>query len=69
MSEAWHQHLNNLTWWEQIDRFFNPSKYSCTTGWVNDSLWHMCLIGFGIAIVIGLILFVWYRPDREAPDE
>lgn len=31
MSEAWHQHLNNLTLWEQIDRFFNPWAYSCTS--------------------------------------
>jgi len=31
MSEQWHQHLQNLTWWEEIDRFFNPSKYSCST--------------------------------------
>lgn len=31
MSEQWHQHLQNLTFWEEIDRLFNPSKYSCST--------------------------------------
>lgn len=30
MSEQWHQHLQNLTFWEEIDRLFNPSKYSCS---------------------------------------
>lgn len=23
MSEAWHQHLENLSWWGQIDRMLN----------------------------------------------
>jgi hypothetical protein len=53
MGEAWHQHLQNLTWWEQIDRFFNPGKYSCTTVTFLNPLW------FIVPIVIAAIVLVW----------
>lgn len=56
MSEAYHQWLNNLTWWEQIDRFFNPSKYSCSTYALDDTVWHCCLISVALVFICGFIL-------------
>jgi hypothetical protein len=49
MSEAWHQHLQNLTWWEEIDRFFNPAKYSCTT-------WQECPGPFNLVSILPIMI-------------
>jgi hypothetical protein len=69
LSEAWHQHLANLTWWEEIDRFFNPAKYSCTT-------WQGCpgplnlisilpYIIFGAVIIsISLGFYIWWHERK-----
>ena len=64
MSEAWHQHLQNLSWWEQIDRFFNPSKYSCTTTIYGDWLWHIFL--GGILLSVALVIILTWLTRREA---
>jgi cytochrome b subunit of formate dehydrogenase len=65
MSEAYHQHLQNLSWWEQIDRFFNPGKYSCTTGFVyGDLVWHCMLLCMFIIFVGGIILWFFARKYR-----
>lgn len=63
MSEQWHQHLNNLTWWEQIERFFNPNKYSCTTHYTPDwIIWLNC----GLVTAIVIVFFVlWYYNKPE----
>lgn len=66
MSEAWHQHLQNLTWWEQIDRFFNPSKYSCST-WGTDAVYQTFLIVMFCLIILGAILtiLIYYQNKKE----
>jgi uncharacterized membrane protein len=65
MSEAWHQHLQNLSWWEQIDRFFNPGKYSCTTTYYGiDWIWHLFLIILIVIVAVTIVLF--WLTKREA---
>jgi hypothetical protein len=64
MSEAWHQHLGNLSWWEQIDRFFNPGKYSCTTTIYGDWIWHIFLIILIVIVAVTIVLF--WLTKREA---
>lgn len=68
MSEQWHQHLQNLTFWEEIDRFFNPSKYSCSTfTYANfDLLFQTLLI---IVFSVGfLVLMFWIKRYNNAED-
>jgi hypothetical protein len=59
MSEAWHQHLAHLSWWEEIDRFFFPSKYSCTTTWQPFDLVSILHIIVVAGIVVGIALGIW----------
>jgi hypothetical protein len=58
MSEAWHQHLAHLSWWEQIDRFFNPGKYSCSV-YINDGVYHIFLAALCIALVSAILLAIY----------
>lgn len=59
VSQVFHEHLGNLSLWEQIDKFFNPGKYSCTAlapvvpGW-------LIMVLIGVCLAIGLILFFHY---------
>jgi hypothetical protein len=74
MSEAWHQHLAHLSWWKEIERFFNPAKYSCTT-------WYGCPGPFNLisilpwillgAIVVSLSLgvYLWWQEKRMVEDK
>lgn len=70
MSEAYHQWLNNLTWWEQIDRFLNPNKYSCTTGFQNpDTVWHIFIAVLVFTLVIAYFALRWtFKPEKETED-
>jgi len=64
MAEAYHQYLENLSWWEQIDRFFNPSKYSCTISYFPDVIWHIFLALITVTIIISILLFCLYGPRK-----
>lgn len=70
MSEQWHQHLQNLTWWEEIDRFFNPSKYSCSTfTYTNFDLLFQTLFILIIVFSVGyLVLMFWIKRYNNAED-
>lgn len=64
MSEAWHQHLSNLSIWEQIDRWWNPSKYSCTISAFPETVMQILT-----ATLIGLFLatfILWLVIRRNA---
>lgn len=67
MSQAWHEYLNNLTLLEQIDRFFNPSRYSCSTFWFDDLWWHIFLVCVFGAVFCGVLLMLLFREydDRK----
>lgn len=56
----WHEHLNHLSWWEQIDRFFNPSKYSCSTISGGDTVWQIYLIVVVVFAVVGCLLIYFH---------
>lgn len=58
MSEAFHEHLNHLSFWEQVDRFFNPYKYSCTATYGNDFIYHVFLVVFFCVVGITILLIV-----------
>jgi|WetSurMetagenome_2_1015567.scaffolds.fasta_scaffold53982_5 hypothetical protein len=69
MAEAFRQHLQNLSWWEQIDRFFNPGKYSCTTTWVpTDTQLLFMLAPIIIMIVAGSIMLAIFYFQKDLPD-
>lgn len=67
MSQAWHEHLGNLTWWERIDRFFNPNKYSCTNNFVGaDDVWHISLVIMFVCLSAALVcVYLAYRVGRD----
>lgn len=70
MSEAWHQHLAHLSWWEEIDRFFFPGKYSCTTTWVPFDLISIVHIILLVTLVLAISLAVWgYFQSKQAKKE
>jgi hypothetical protein len=68
MAEAFHQHLQNLSWWEQIDRFFNPGKYSCTTWVPTDTQLLFMLAPIIIMIVAGSIMLAIFYFQKDLPD-
>jgi hypothetical protein len=60
MSEAFHQWVNNMPWWEKLYyQLFDPQAITCTTmyplpfGWV--------LLAIGIAAVLVLIYIKYLR--------
>jgi hypothetical protein len=60
VSEAYHQYLQNLSWWEQIDRFFNPGKYSCST-YYSDNIAYPLFLAFIIVAVGCIIVLILMR--------
>lgn len=66
MSEAWHQHMQNLTWWEQIDRFFFPSKYTCSTF---DTTFFLDLFPIMLFFVVFAVLLAWFFWKEDEKDE
>ncbi len=62
MSQAWHEHLNHLSFWEELDRFWNPSKYSCTIHIVPDWVYQAMIISIiCLFVVIGLAFYFWRK--------
>lgn len=70
MSEAWHQHLENLSWWEQIDRFFNPGKYSCTVSY-GSAMEIMFTVVFTVAIAASItyVMLWWLRRNSSVTQQ
>ena len=61
MSEAWHQHLANLSWWEEIDRLFFPGKYSCSTfNPLDNVITVFWTVFFGICAIV-VLHYVWRK--------
>jgi len=67
MSEQWHQHLQNLTWWEQIDRFWNPNKYSCSGNFMSDATYHWLIGGvICLAVAATVLLLIGWRMKKAS---
>lgn len=61
MSAAWHEHLNHLSWWEQIDRFFFPSKYSCSTYVSGGEVARLIFLSVFVAMVVIGVLLIYFH--------
>lgn len=67
MSEQWHQHLQNLTLWEQLDRFWNPGQYSCTMPVVPDEVYHWLIGGLICCVAVAVIaIYLLWRTKESS---